>query len=130
MGKVKFLVKGGGSHEFSCGRLERMLREACRRFNFGLKLKPEDITVMPDSSIPASQEHGIKDPLQITIGFSPDLLEHLAPPFETREGRSDSALRRFVQTMGETARRIGPENGWPQRQVEVSVPLTDVSWRG
>lgn len=128
MSEVNFLIKGGGRHEFSCGRIERMLRETCRRF---IGLKPEDIVVASDGPISASGANC--GPLQITVELSSDLLKRLAPPLEPEKDgshRSDSGLRRFVQAMGETARRIGPENGWPQRQVEVRVPLTDVSWKG
>ncbi|MBI5071487.1 hypothetical protein HZB93_01135 [Candidatus Falkowbacteria bacterium] len=129
MGTVNFWVKGGGRHEFSCKRLERMLRGACCSSNLGLK--PEDIKVEPDGPV---SMNGASGPLQLAIELSSDLLDQLAPPLDPKakdtSDRSDSSLRRFVQKMGETARDLGPENGWPQRQVQVRTTLTDVSWSG
>ncbi len=79
MGTVDFWVKGGGRHEFSCGRLERMLRGACRSFNLGLE--PWDITVKSDGPICTNGANG---PLQLTVELSGDLLEQLAPPLDPK----------------------------------------------
>lgn len=133
MGMVNFLVKGGGRHEFSMmdsgrervPRIARMLRAAC--VNFGLK--PGEVMVFPDGQI---SNNGASGPLELTVCFSEDILDKLAPKIdpENSEERSDSALRRFVQAMGETAVRLGPENGWPPRHVRAKVSGSDVSWSG
>ncbi len=132
---VKFWVKGGGRHEFSMTdsngrkvpRLERMLREACLRFN--LKLEPEDITVKPDGPV---APNGVSGPLQLKVELSEDVLDEIAPRLEPKgtSTRSDTKLRRFVQALGETARRLGPENGWPERHVRVQETVVGISWNG
>ena len=125
MGTVNFWVRGGGRHEFSCGRLERMLRRACCSSNLGLE--PRDITVKPDGPV---APNGASGPLHLKVELSEDVLDKIAPRLEPKgtSARNDARLRRFAQTVGETARRIGPENGWPPRDVEVRVPLANVSW--
>ncbi len=127
MSVVSVGVKGGGRHEFSCRRLERMLKTACRNFDHGLGLKDSDIGVGPDG--PISSNGGV-GALQLAIHFSDDIMNKLAPKIDPEKPeRSDVNLRRFVQTLGETAVRLGPENGWPQRQVRVTAPL-GISWSG
>ncbi|MFA6386852.1 MAG: hypothetical protein WCW04_03755 [Candidatus Paceibacterota bacterium] len=109
-------------------RLERMLRGECCKFDLGLS--PDDITVEPDGSV---APNGASGTLELQINLSPDLLYKLAPPLDPKvkgSPRSDSALQRFVRAMGETARRLGPENGWPERHVQVMELSTLASWSG
>jgi hypothetical protein len=115
MSTVSFRVTGGGRHELHCRRLERMLLGELIRFGF--KVEPRNVFVIPEG--PISTDGGAKSPLQLKIELSDDLLGQLT--------QSNSA-RRFVQAMGETVRRLGPENGWAQRRVQVTVPQADVSW--
>lgn len=131
MGTVSFLVKGGGRHEFSMmdsgrervPRIARMLRAAC--VNFGLK--SGEVMVVPDGPI---SENGASGSLELLVELSPDLLHRFAPLIDPVIGiRSDSELRRFVRAMGETAVRLGPENGWPPRQVTITGP-GGISWSG
>ncbi|MFZ5364232.1 MAG: hypothetical protein ACOZAG_01995 [Patescibacteria group bacterium] len=93
-------------------------------------LSSEDVAIDVDES-PASANG--RRPLKIRVDLSDSLLEKLAPllnPEVEGSSRSDAGLRQLVQAMGETARRLGPENGWPQRAVEIVVPRVNFSWNG
>jgi hypothetical protein len=104
-----------------------MIRGAVGNFGFGLR--PDDVAVKPHGSVAADGANG---PLQIAVEFSNDVLDKIAPRLgaEKASPRDDTNLRKFVQTMGETARRLGPENGWPERRVQVMELSTQASWSG
>lgn len=138
MSTVTILVEGGRTREFCPPKLPRMLQGACCRFSLkqneegrnDLGLRPDDVDVFPSGELSLN---GAKCPLQLTVGFSADLLERLAPPLDptTPAERDDSALRRLAQEIGETARSLGPENGWAPRDVKVRIAIPqqpEVSW--
>lgn len=138
MGKVWFLVTGGGSREFWPPRLEQMLKGACSRFllgppegkkgtRVGLGLGDDQIRVEPAVGERNSNSNGL---LRIEALIPADVMEKLHPVAD-----DDTDLRRFVEDLGAAAKRLGPENAWPSRKIQMVVSLvtvtpTEVSWTG
>lgn len=129
MDKIKFLVKGGGTREFSPPRLERMLRDVCLRFFPSRELRGDEIK----AEKVGDSKGDIKEPLKIEVRVPCNLMNILY-----LAGEGNSRLREFAAELGNTAKRLYSENGWPVRRVELTfsefnefaAAPSDVSWSG
>lgn len=115
MDMLSLMVRNAGRQELSRRRLERMLIGACLRIP-ELGLKDGEVRVeFSDKPILNGQRIPLKIEVKLPSGNG-------AP--------EERVSHQLARTLGETAKQLYPENGWPPRRVEIIVEGTSISWSG